>query len=84
MNDYKLQQLNPSSRAIDWFTVNPVLFKGEIGFESDTLLFKIGDGARPWNELPYSQTTNALQAGDGIVINSQHEISATLLYNEVS
>jgi collagen type VII alpha len=39
--------------AIAWFNVNPVLAIGELGYEIDTELFKIGDGVTDWNNLPY-------------------------------
>jgi Major tropism determinant N-terminal domain len=32
---------------------NPVLAQGEVGWETDTNKFKIGDGATVWNSLPY-------------------------------
>ena len=34
-------------------TVNPVLSEGRIGVETDTGLFKIGDGVSSWNSLNY-------------------------------
>ena len=37
----------------DWGTDNTVLRLEEVGLETDTLTYKIGDGATPWNELPY-------------------------------
>ncbi len=36
-----------------WSTANPVLAGGEMGIETDTELFKIGDGITAWNALPY-------------------------------
>lgn len=39
--------------AADWTTVNPVLFQGEIGVETDTLKLKIGDGSTAWSALAY-------------------------------
>ena len=38
----------------NWSTNNPVLLAGEIGIESDTNLFKFGDGSTQWNDLPYA------------------------------
>jgi hypothetical protein len=35
-------------------SANPVLFKGQIGYETDTLSFKIGDGSTAYNSLTYS------------------------------
>lgn len=39
--------------ATNWTTANPVLLKGEAGLESDTGLFKIGDGSTAWTSLDY-------------------------------
>ncbi len=37
-----------------WSTANPTLSVGEIGFESDTGKFKIGNGTLAWNALDYA------------------------------
>lgn len=37
-----------------WTTVNPILAKGEVGLETGTNQFKIGDGRERWNDLPYA------------------------------
>lgn len=39
--------------AAKWLSVNPVLASGEIGVETDTNKFKIGDGVTPWAALAY-------------------------------
>ena len=39
--------------AEQWTTDNPLLAIGEMAIESDTQLFKIGDGVRRWRLLPY-------------------------------
>jgi len=39
--------------AEEWATVDPVLAVAEMGIETDTNLFKIGDGAARWNALDY-------------------------------
>jgi hypothetical protein len=39
--------------ALQWTTANPILAAGEIGFESDTNQFKIGDGVNHWDDLSY-------------------------------
>ena len=36
-----------------WTTANPVLAAGEIGFETDTNQFKMGDGVNTWSDLTY-------------------------------
>lgn len=39
--------------AATWLSIDPVLYRGEIGIEIDTNKIKIGDGSRKWSELPY-------------------------------
>jgi len=36
-----------------WTSTNPVLSSGEVGFETNTNKFKIGDGATSWTSLKY-------------------------------
>lgn len=40
--------------ASSWTSNNPVLYAGEIGFETDTKKVKIGDGTTAWNSLSYT------------------------------
>lgn len=39
--------------ASQWTSANPRLAAGEMGIETDTNLFKIGNGATGWTSLPY-------------------------------
>jgi hypothetical protein len=39
--------------AAQWTTADPILAAGEIGFETDTSQFKIGDGTNHWSDLSY-------------------------------
>ena len=39
--------------AANWTTANPTLLAGEIGIESDTFKWKVGDGSAAWNSLAY-------------------------------
>ena len=50
--------------AANWTSNNPTLAAGEIGYETDTALFKIGTGSTAWNSVAYasaipSQTGNS-------------------------
>jgi hypothetical protein len=36
----------------DWTTANPVLMDGEIGFETDTHMIRVGDGITAYLDLP--------------------------------
>ena len=42
--------------AANWTAANPVLFKGELGIEIDTMKTKIGDGTTAWTSLQYSKS----------------------------
>jgi len=46
--------------AEQWTSADPTLEAGEIGFETDTGRFKIGDGANPWSDLEYFLTITEL------------------------
>lgn len=37
----------------EWEAENPTLAEGELGVETDTGKFKIGNGTDPWDDLPY-------------------------------
>ena len=41
------------STAARWMELNPILDKGEPGFEYDTKKLKVGDGSTSWRDLPY-------------------------------
>lgn len=45
--------------AENWRIKNPILDKGEIGVESDTNKFKIGDGSTAWIDLAYAGADQA-------------------------
>lgn len=51
--------------AQNWTTNNPILAKGEMGVETDTRLFKFGDGTTQWKNLPYA-TVNV--QGDNVSV----------------
>lgn len=46
--------------STEWTTANPVLAEGELGLETDTNLYKIGDGATSWSSLPYREMSAVL------------------------
>lgn len=58
--------------AANWTTANPTLLSGEIGYETNTKLMKIGDGVTPWVSLAYFPSNAAITGGtiSGATINS--------------
>ena len=63
----KTRILLRNDTATAWTTANPVLMKGEIGIETDTNKFKIGDGLKAWSALSYVGTQVEV-TGEGEVI----------------
>jgi len=45
--------------ASEWTTSNPILASGEIGFETDTLKGKVGNGSSTWSSLSYVFISNS-------------------------
>lgn len=74
--------------ALSWTANNPTLLVGEIGVESDTGRFKIGDGTTAWTGLDYGAaepilpyTSTGLLDGGSLAINadpSKFDVSAVV------
>lgn len=67
--------------STQWAEFDPVLRPGEFGWESDTNNVKIGDGVKPWSELPYFNATNidlSLYATEEYVDDAIEGIGAAL------
>jgi hypothetical protein len=70
---------NRRGTASEWTTANPTLSSGEIGFETDTGKFKIGNGSTAWDDLVYSsQMTFAL--GDLTDVVTTDKTNGSVLY----
>jgi hypothetical protein len=68
--------------AQNWTLHNPILLNGEIGIETDTLKFKIGNGGR-WND----QTSYAFKPGEAnglATLNSTGKLAASQLPDSFS
>jgi hypothetical protein len=52
--------LHRRDTAANWTSTNPTLSAGEIGFETDTLKFKIGNGSTAWTSLTYQSDASLL------------------------
>ena len=62
----RLQQRRDT--AANWTSNNPTLAAGEIGLETDTTKFKIGNGSTAWASLSYAAagTVTSITAGTGL------------------
>ncbi|MBR0378940.1 MAG: hypothetical protein IJH62_00105 [Mogibacterium sp.] len=46
-----------AKNSVQWETDNTVLMAGELGYESDTSRYKLGDGSTAWNSLAYQDAS---------------------------
>lgn len=81
--------------AAQWAMANPLLAPREMGVETDTGLFKIGNGIGHWNSLPYGGLTGPAQTniiesfgdgsdGDVIISSGVTILSADVYYNNLT
>ncbi len=78
---FKVLQLRRDAAAT-WTSNDPTLAAGEIGVETDTLKFKIGDGATAWTALAYAAALPAdiaelAQDAVGAMISDTNSIDLT-------
>jgi hypothetical protein len=67
--------------AAQWTAANPVLAAGEIGFETDTNKFKMGNGTSTWSALQYFANAAELAAlvdGAPEMLDTLNELAAAL------
>jgi hypothetical protein len=64
--------------AAQWTGANPTLAAGEIGYETDTGKFKIGNGSSQWSALNYYVDANAILDGAPGVLDTLNELAAAL------
>lgn len=59
-----------------WGRNNPILQRGEPGFEIDTHKLKVGDGQTEWNNLPYIGGSEWSISPDGntLVVSANNEL----------
>ena len=55
---------------VQWSLTNPVLLEGEMAWESDTRMLKVGDGTSAWNQLPFYES-----GGGGVNSTMTHDAS---------
>ena len=67
--------------AAQWTAANPTLAAGEIGFETDTSKFKMGNGSSAWSALTYFANAAELSAiidAAPEALNTLNELAAAL------
>ena len=69
---------HPSFAAGTWTAKNPLLQRGEIGYEIDTHKVKIGDGVTYWNDLAYIDASGGTWGDITGDINDQTDLKDAL------
>ncbi len=67
--------------AAQWTAANPILAAGEIGFETDTNKFKMGNGSSAWSALQYFANAAELAAiidGAPGLLDTLNELAAAI------
>jgi len=67
--------------AAQWTSANPILAAGEIGFETDTSKFKMGNGSSTWSALQYFANAAELAAildSAPAALNTLNELAAAI------
>jgi len=68
--------------AANWVASNPILAVGEMGYETDTGLLKIGDGVgdplvgMAWNDLPYFSASGSLTPWPSMTTTEMNAIAS--------
>ena len=78
--------------AAAWTSANPTLAQGELGLETDTTYYKIGNGSTAWTSLAYgsiqgaipSSTVTSAMIVDGTIVNADINASAAIAYSKLS
>jgi hypothetical protein len=67
--------------AAQWTAANPILAAGEIGFETDTSKFKMGNGSSAWSALTYfanaAELAAIIDSAPG-ALNTLNELAAAI------
>lgn len=64
--------------AAEWVSKNPILQAGELGIESDTQKYKIGDGVTRWSNLSY---VSGITVDESISSTSTNPVQNKVIYN---
>lgn len=65
----KVRNRIATKTTAEWETENPILLKGEMGYDSTSKRYKIGDGVNRWKNLKYEIDTGVLSSGQQLVVN---------------
>ena len=65
----KVRNRIATKTSAEWEKENPILLKGEMGYDSTNKRYKIGDGVNTWNKLKYDIDLGVISKGQQLIIN---------------
>lgn len=71
---------NRRGTASEWTSADPTLATGEIGVETDTGKFKMGDGSTAWSSLGYFRVSAELSLNDLSDVTTADKTNGSVLY----
>lgn len=60
--------------AANWTAANPTLASGELGVETDTLRFKVGNGTSNWAALAYVGLVSSVAGRQGVITLDHRDV----------
>ncbi len=75
--DFPVRIKFPRKLAATWTSENPILLAGEMGIESDTDQFKLGDGTSTWTALAYGGIEGPAGSGGTITVKDEGTVLTT-------
>lgn len=64
--------------AANWTSANPILAAGELGVETDTSRFKVGNGSTAWSSLAYVGIVQTVAGRTGAITLTAADVSNTV------
>ena len=74
---YRIQFRNDT--AANWTSANPTLMQGELGLETDTRKYKIGDGSTAWTSLAYGSLVGSVSTSSLTMTVSDKSANYTIV-----
>jgi len=75
---------NRRGTASEWTSADPTLASGEVGVETDTGKFKMGDGSTAWSSLSYFSTRGDFALNDLTDVTTADKTDGSVLYYDSS
>lgn len=87
----RVQMQQRRDTAANWTSANPTLLSGELGYETDTKKFKVGDGTSAWSAIAYvpgfaisAYPLAAADIANGVIADAQISSTAEIAVSKLA